>query len=627
MRVLDCHFSVPTLIVDGQQDDLIIGSNVIKHLIRTRKLSESQKEKVPTSRLPPMEEETLLQLLTTVEKWRGEEVPSKVGTVKLRHAVTLEPMKEHLMWGRLPSNTCLSAGSTVVVEPSESQTVPRTVIVGRIVTPLWGDGWVPVRVINPTHKPVTLRRNCKIADVSPCVSLEDFDNDNLYETDKTDIAACNVARTVQTLDTSSVKSLTVDSTRYMPRPANAILNELGLRDIDIDSTDLSPFWKGKLVNLIAKYESIFSRHSLDCGKATGFVHRIRLSDSRPFRLPYRRLSPSHYDKLRTALNEMEERDIIRKSTSEYASPLVLAWKKNGDLRLCTDFRWLNARTIKDAHPLPHQAEALAALGGNAFFSTMDLTSGFYNVEVHEEDKKLTRTRKKSDWTPECGEAFRMLKQALLDNAALAHPDFNRPFLLSVDASSNGLGAVLSQLSAGDDVARPIAFASKSLNYAQSRYPAHRLEFLALKWAVCDKFSRWLRGQMFTVWTDNNPLTYILSKPKLDASEQWWVAKLAPFDFEIRYIPGPKNVVADALSREPFVQPSILRRLTRVPYGALVEEANALYSDCVQDAFRWSCDPEAEPHMPNCSTVASQNAATRPCNPSISKEAVSAVLKC
>lgn len=86
---------------------------------------------------------------------------------------------------------------------------------------------------------------------------------------------------------------------------------------------------------------------------------------------------------------MEERDIIRKSTSEYASPLVLVWKKNGDLRLCTDFRWLNARTFRDAHPLPHQADALAAMGGNASFSTMDLTSGYYNVEVHEEDKRFT----------------------------------------------------------------------------------------------------------------------------------------------------------------------------------------------------------------------------------------------
>lgn len=111
--------------------------------------------------------------------------------------------------------------------------------------------------------------------------------------------------------------------------------------------------------------------------------------NRPFRLLYRRLSPSHYVKLKTALTDMEERDIIRKSMSEYASPLVLVWKKNDDLCLCNDFWWLNARTVKDAYPLPYQADALAALGGNALFSTMDLTSGYYNVVVHKEDRRFT----------------------------------------------------------------------------------------------------------------------------------------------------------------------------------------------------------------------------------------------
>ena len=130
---------------------------------------------------------------------------------------------------------------------------------------------------------------------------------------------------------------------------------------------------------MAKYESLFSRHKLDCGKAREFVFRIRLSDSKPFRLPYRRLSPSHYEKLRVALSEMKDCDIIRKSSTrgEYVSPLVFVWINNGDIRLCTDFRWLNDRTIRDAHPLPHQADS------------MDLTSGYYNVEVHEEDKKFT----------------------------------------------------------------------------------------------------------------------------------------------------------------------------------------------------------------------------------------------
>lgn len=79
----------------------------------------------------------------------------------------------------------------------------------------------------------------------------------------------------------------------------------------------------KLAEPLIKYESIFSGHGLDCGKAKGVFHRICLSDTKPFRLPYRRLSPSHYEKLREALDDMEEHDIIRKSMSDYASPLVL----------------------------------------------------------------------------------------------------------------------------------------------------------------------------------------------------------------------------------------------------------------------------------------------------------------
>lgn len=134
---------------------------------------------------------------------------------------------------------------------------------------------------------------------------------------------------------------------------------------------------------------------------------------------------------------------------------------------------------------------------------------------------------------------------------LAHPDFSKPFLLSTDASLDGLGAVLSQVQGDDTVARPVAFASKSLTRSQRNYLAYRLEFLALKWSKCDKFIHWLKGHEFTVWTDNNPLTYIMTKPKLDCCEQRWVSKLASYDFDIRYVPGSRNVVADALSRATF----------------------------------------------------------------------------
>jgi len=148
---------------------------------------------------------------------------------------------------------------------------------------------------------------------------------------------------------------------------------------------------------------------------------------------------------------------------------------------------------------------------------------------------------------------------------LVYSDFDGPFILSTDASLDGLDAVLSQVPAGKERARPIAFASKSFSRSQANYPAHRLEFLAFKWVVCDKFNHSLKGHRFTVWSDNNPLTYIMTKPKLDACEQHWVSKLAPYSFEIKHIPGKLNVVVDALSRDPFVRPLMsMMDLCRTP---------------------------------------------------------------
>ncbi|KAJ8355219.1 hypothetical protein AAFF_G00085110 [Aldrovandia affinis] len=150
---------------------------------------------------------------------------------------------------------------------------------------------------------------------------------------------------------------------------------------------------------------------------------------------------------------------------------------------------------------------------------------------------------------------------------------------------DGIGAVISQLQPGEKIARPVAFASRTLSRAQLNYPAHRLEFLALKWAICDKFSHWLKGVHFTAWSDNNPLTYILTKPRWDACEQRWVAKLAAYDFDLKYVPGPKNTVADALSREPFVRSCVSHRLVKETYLSLLNEVNGVVTGMVQDAFR------------------------------------------
>lgn len=758
MEVYGCTFTVPALVVPGQKDQLILGTNVIKHLLKHFKQSPHfwQVLSKPESTGAP-EIVQFLNMLSGINRWRGDTLPDFIGTARLPRAVTLLPKQEHLVWGKLPAASPLSVGSAILVEPSKARTHKKDVIVCRSVASMNGDRWIPVRILNTSDKAVTLRRHTKVADVSTCIAVEDLDT-TPEQTQAAEVRVQNQTVCGEVASSTGIPSCAsfLDS-----------LHNLGLGDLDIGSCEVSDYWKSQLSQLIHKYEDVFSRGKLDCGLAKDFVHRIHLSDERPFRLPYRRVPPAHYHKLRQVLTEMEEREIIRKSNSEWASPLLLAWKKNGDLRICVDYRWLNARTVKDAHPLPHQSDCLAALGGSAIFSTMDLTSGYYNVTMAEEDKKLTAfttpmglyeynrlpmglcnspasfmrlmmgifgdqnfmtllcylddvlvyapnevealrrletvfsrlrthglklapqkchlfrrsvrflghvvdekgvstdpdkvravasmteldlmmddgvtpSQKKiksflgmvmyyqqfihdcsriakplfaltaapkgrrgnaqgaaafrklhpSDWREEHRSSFEQLKTALLESVVLAHPDFSRPFILSTDASQDGLGAVLSQVQEGESKARPIAFASKALTRAQSRYPAHRLEFLALKWSVCEKFSHWLKGHPFTVWTDNNPLTYILTKPKLDACEQRWVAKLSPYNFSIKYIPGSKNIVADALSRRPFIQNRVCQRLMEEPYEVLLEESQQVQEGVVQEVFRVSANHQS-----------------------------------
>lgn len=96
----------------------------------------------------------------------------------------------------------------------------------------------------------------------------------------------------------------------------------------------------------------------------------------------------------------------------------------------------------------------------------------------------------------------------------------------------------------------IAFASRGLTRSEAKYPAHKLEFLALKWAVTAKFNDYLYGADFTVVTDSNPLTYILTSAKLDATSYRWLSSLSTFNFKIQYRAGSRNQDADGLSRRP-----------------------------------------------------------------------------
>ena len=153
------------------------------------------------------------------------------------------------------------------------------------------------------------------------------------------------------------------------------------------------------------------------------------------------------------------------------------------------------------------------------------------------------------WTPECQEAFEALKEYCCTTPVLAYADYKKPFRLHTDASDLGSGEVLYQQDENGKN-RVIAYASRTLSQAEKNYPAHKLEFLALKWAVTSRFHEYLYGEEFTVYTDNNPLTYVLTSAKLDATGQRWIAALANYNFSLQYKSGKTNIEADALSRIP-----------------------------------------------------------------------------
>lgn len=135
---------------------------------------------------------------------------------------------------------------------------------------------------------------------------------------------------------------------------------------------------------------------------------------------------------------------------------------------------------------------------------------------------------------------------------MGFPNHNEPFILYTDASNDGLGAVLYQEQRGKR--RVIAYGSRTMSPAEKNYNLHsgKLKFLALKWAVTEKFrDHFYYAPSFKVYTDNNPQTYILTTAKLNATGQRWVAELADYNFTIKYLPGKRNGAADALSRMPL----------------------------------------------------------------------------
>ena len=158
------------------------------------------------------------------------------------------------------------------------------------------------------------------------------------------------------------------------------------------------------------------------------------------------------------------------------------------------------------------------------------------VQLLHEDLSGEGPHKKSEQVTlmaEAKDAFETLKRACLEALMLAFADFDKAFLLETDASKLGLGAVLSQKHA-DSQYHSVAYASQSLMTHEWNYHSTKQEYLVLKWAIAEQFQEYLVWILFIAKTDNNPLTYIMTTPNLEATQHQWIELLAQFTFSMKY---------------------------------------------------------------------------------------------
>lgn len=134
---------------------------------------------------------------------------------------------------------------------------------------------------------------------------------------------------------------------------------------------------------------MFAKGDHDLGCTNEIKHEIRLTGEMPLREPYQKVPRGQLGEFRAAIQDLLEAGVICESKSLFPSQGVLVRKKTGALRLCVDFRKLNARTIRDSYPLPGITETLEALNGARYFCTLDLQSGYLQVKMRDDNREKT----------------------------------------------------------------------------------------------------------------------------------------------------------------------------------------------------------------------------------------------
>ena len=292
-------------------------------------------------------------------------------------------------WEGKNFRSCVVGASSVLTETRPDERSPVTVQDGFQFGPVGCE--IELSVSNTSNEPMTLCPGMSLAPAMPLDLIEKLDvrgddggpNVNVRQVvesfnDTLDADECHVNCDGMVQDDSVLYHFSDGSHYHLPP---------GIVLPDLDKLALDRF-----VRVLQQNDAAFSRGEFDLGYNNMIPHEIRLHDDTPISVPYRRVPPHLIEEVRQQLQGLLDRGIIRKSSSPYASAVVLVKKKNGSLRICIDYRKLNDKTVGDAFPMPKIDHLYEALAGSSLFSCLDLAHGYFQVTMSPESIPYTASR-------------------------------------------------------------------------------------------------------------------------------------------------------------------------------------------------------------------------------------------
>ena len=331
-------FPVKVIVADSLMSDVILGRDFLKTHQCTVELSKNK---------DVLHFKELGMVITLNDSVDNPEISSL--NVVLESTLQVPPHSEIETVGRVPQ---AASNKTWMVESSKQGRC--ACMVARAVVKPDGVG-VPLRLLNLRDEAITIPKGTTIAEI-------------------------------ERIPDDAVATVTSPQERVSETTSDHRSTLWGMVDKVDDRLSRE---EEQLYALLLDYSDIFAQRSDDYGRTGRIQHRIDTGDSQPIRQQAQRIPSFKKDEARRLIKEMLDKDVIQPSGSPWASPVVLVKKKDGSTRFCVDYRRVNAVTRKDAYPLLRVDETLDTLAGSKWFSTLDLISGYWQVEVSPGDREKT----------------------------------------------------------------------------------------------------------------------------------------------------------------------------------------------------------------------------------------------